>query len=272
MERIATGYQLAEAPVAGDDGGVFFSDALGGGVHHWSPATGEVETVIPKRRGVGGMALHADGGLVVSGRDVSHVRDGESRTLFADDAIAGINDLTVDPDGFVIAGLLRFRPFAGEPPVPGEFVRIGPGGESTVVLPGVRWANGCAFSPDGDVFYGCDYDRGVVLAAARLPDGGCGEPRVAVESPSGAADGLALDEEGCLWVALGPGGKVGRFRPDGTPDLELDVPGGFVASLCFGGADARDLFVTALAGDDGPGSVFLTRAPVAGAPVEHARY
>src|SRR5213595_3775936 len=109
MERLTGGYLLAEAPVAAPDGGVLFSDALGGGVRHWSPATGAVETVIPKRRGVGGMALHADGGLVVSGRDVSHVTGDQSRVVFADEAIAGLNDLTVDPDGHVVVGVLRFR-------------------------------------------------------------------------------------------------------------------------------------------------------------------
>jgi sugar lactone lactonase YvrE len=57
MERIASGYALAEAPVASADGGVYFSDALGGGVYQWAPATHEVETVVPKRRGVGGMGV-----------------------------------------------------------------------------------------------------------------------------------------------------------------------------------------------------------------------
>jgi len=71
MERLTDGYQLAEAPVATPAGGVVFSDVLGGGVREWDPATGEVTVVIPKRRGVGGMARHRDGGLVVSGRDVS---------------------------------------------------------------------------------------------------------------------------------------------------------------------------------------------------------
>src|SRR5687768_5135557 len=147
MERIASGYQLAEAPVAMPDGGVAFSDVLGGGVHRWSPATGAVETVIPKRRGVGGMALHRDGGLVVSGRDLSHVRDGVTRTLYDAAHVAGLNDLTVAPDGTVVVGILRFHPFKGETPVPGGFVQVDADGGTSVVMPGIDWANGCAFSP-----------------------------------------------------------------------------------------------------------------------------
>ena len=272
MERIASGYTLAEAPVAADDGGVFFSDALGGGVFRWCPGKGDVETVMPGRRGVGGMALHADGGLVVGGRDVIHVAGGEQRTLYADDSIAGVNDLTVDPDGRVIVGLLRYRPFKGEQPVPGEFVRVEEDGGATDVIRDVQWVNGCAFSPDGRTFYGCDYARGIVLAADREEDGGYGPARTLAESPSGEVDGMAVDENGALWVALGAGGAVGRFRPDGSLEEQLEVPAGFVSSLCFGGSDGRDLFITTLGNpEEDPGAVFLTRAPVAGAPVALAR-
>lgn len=273
MERIAGGYLLAEAPVGAPDGGVFFSDVLGGGVHHWSPGTEAVETVIPKRRGIGGMALHEDGGLVVSGRDISHVSDGKTEILFADDTIKGLNDLTVDADGHVICGVMRFQPFAGEAPVPGEFIRID-GDAATVVLAGVVWVNGCAFSPDGRTFYGCDYQLGLVLAADRHDDGSYGPPKTVASVPGGQVDGLAVDEEGCLWVALGGRGSVGRFRPGGTLDKELDVPASFVSSLCFGGSDGRDLFITTAGNPEDradPGGVFMTRSEVAGAPIMRVR-
>ena len=273
VEIIASGYRLAEAPVATDDGGVIFSDVLGGGVHRWSPSSGSVETVVPKRRGIGGMAAHADGGLVMSGRDLIHVREGISRTLYADSTIAGLNDLTVDPEGNVIVGILRFRPFADEEPVPGSFVSVTGNGATTEVVDDISWANGCAFSPDGSTFYGCDYHRGVVVGAERRGDG-YGPARVVVTSPSGQADGMAVDETGALWVALGARGTVGRFTPDGLLDRELTVPAEFVASLCFGGPDRRDLFITTPDNtiDAGLGGcVFRTRVDVAGATITPAK-
>lgn len=266
MERVASGYALAEAPVGTPDGGVYFSDVLGGGVYQFSPRTGQVETILTKRRGVGGMAIHADGGLVMTGRDVIHVLDGESRTLYADPSLPGLNDMTVDPDGHVIVGCLRFHPFAGEAPVAGEFIRL----DGTVVLPGVLWANGCALSPDGLTFYGCDYQRGLVLAADRNGDHEYGAARTVVVSPSGAADGMAVDEDGCLWVALGASASVGRFTPGGDLDFEIAVDADFVASVCFAGADRRDLFITTTgnpADPEGRGGVFVTRSPVAGLEV-----
>ncbi len=269
MERIASGYQLVEAPVATSDGGVVFSDVLGGGVYEWSPATGVVSTVLERRRGIGGMARHQDGGLVLSGRDIAHLSvDGTTRTIHqADPGVAGFNDLTTDPDGRIVVGQLRFRPFAGEEPVPGEFVAVGGEQLEVTVLDDVLWVNGCQFGIDGRTFYGCDVHRGLVLAVDRDADGRYGNRRVVVVSPTGVADGMAVDEHGAIWVALGPSGSVGRFTPDGTLDLELSVDARFVASLCFGGADGRDLFLTTIGNDREPGAVFHGRAPVAGAPI-----
>lgn len=272
FERIADGYELAEAPVATSDGGVVFADVLGGGVHRWSPATGEVTTVVAKRRGVGGMARHADGGLVMSGRDVIHVTpDGTTRTVYQPpEGVAGLNDLTVDPEGRVVVGQLRFRPFAGETPVPGEFVAVGGSVDPAPVVDDVLWVNGCQFSPDGSTFYGCDVHRGVVLAADRSSDGTYRNRRVAIESPTGVADGMAVDETGAIWVALGPSGSVGRFTPDGELDGEVSMAASFVASVCFGGDDGRQLFATTIGREGESGAVFVGRVDVAGAAITPA--
>jgi len=78
METVAAGFGLVEAPRADAAGNVYFSDVTQGGVYRLAP-DGARSTVVPKRRGIGGLVLHADGGVVVSGRDVVHVRDGERR-------------------------------------------------------------------------------------------------------------------------------------------------------------------------------------------------
>src|SRR5207237_417815 len=77
------------------------------------------------RRGVGGIALHADGGVVVSGRDIVHVRNGENRTLYSIDGVPGWNDICADSTGRVYAGSIRFAVFDPDAaPVPGELWRI----------------------------------------------------------------------------------------------------------------------------------------------------
>src|SRR3982751_1925248 len=72
-DALADGLELGEAPRVDEQGRVWFTNVLGGGVYRWSAGAG-IETMVPKRKGVGGLALHEDGGVVVSGRDIVHVQ------------------------------------------------------------------------------------------------------------------------------------------------------------------------------------------------------
>src|SRR5215471_5882142 len=124
MERVATGYGLIEGPVWDPDRGLYFSDVLNGGVFLLDGA-GKVSPIVPKRRGIGGMALHADGGLVVGGRDIALVSlaGGPSRSLLALDAVPdaiGFNDLTADRAGRIYVGSMAYHVFSSETPKPGD--------------------------------------------------------------------------------------------------------------------------------------------------------
>jgi D-xylonolactonase len=264
VEQLVSGYSLLEGPTVDGQGGVYFSEVLQGGVHRWSPAG--VEEVVAKRRGIGGIVLHEDGGLIVTGRTVVHIRDGHTRVLLDVEGVTGFNDLGTASDGSVYVGSLRFMPFKGEEPVPGEIWRIPPHGDAAPVAGGVLWANGIGFSPDGGTAYGSDYARSCVLAWDMTADGSLAAPRVFAEMPAGSADGIAVDSEGGVWVATGEAGTVVRFRADGSLDRRLDVPGPFVSSLCFGGTDMRDVFVTT-----GDGKLLRGRSPVAGVSLPLAR-
>ena len=130
METLVFGYGLVEAPRVDGAGNLYFSDAIDGGVYRRAP-DGAMSIVVPKRRGVGGLVLHADGGVVVSGRDVSHVREGETRVLLTVEGVLGFNDLSTDAAGRVFVGSLRSPALQNEGRVPGELWRVdGPGGRS----------------------------------------------------------------------------------------------------------------------------------------------
>ncbi len=273
METVAYGYGLVEAPRVAADGTLYFSDVTLGGVYHRSP-DGVVETVVPKRRGVGGMALHADGGVVVSGKDVSHVRDGTTRVLLTVDGAVGFNDLTTDAAGRVYVGSLRSSAFEDGDRIPGELWRIDGEGRAVEVYGGIDFANGVGFSPDGRTVYHSNYSAGVVLAHDVSDDGRGSNRRIFARVPRGNPDGLAVDESGCVLVALAPGGGVARFTPAGELDTIIEVPARFVTSLCFGGGDRRDLYVvTADNTEDASrgGTIFRTRAGVAGLVAPLAR-
>jgi gluconolactonase len=261
---------LLEAPRLAQDGAFVYSDVLAGGVFR-GDAAGDVAELLPKRRGIGGIVAHADGGWVISGRTLVHLRpDGEQRELNSGAGFCGFNDLGVSADGSVLAGGLRYRPLAGEPAQPGALLAISPQSEVRVLSEEVTWPNGIGVSPDGRTVYCSDYARATVVA---IPAEG-GAARDFARAPRGSADGLALDAEGGVWVALGEGAGIARFHADGSLDGVAEVPARFVSSLSFGGEDMREVLITTadnLVEEELGGSLLRARSSVAGLPLALAR-
>jgi gluconolactonase len=272
LETLAFGYGLIEGPRVDGAGNLYFSDVRNGGVYRRRP-DGEIETVVPKRRGVGGIALHAAGGLVISGKNICHVKDGQTRIVFAKEGVPGFNDLFTDAQGRVYTGSMRSNPFAATGPrTPGECYRIDSQDHATELYGGVSLSNGIGFSPDGKTLYHSDTARGLILVHTLDANGVAHAGRhIAVE---GAPDGLAVDAEGHVWVALYEAGAVQRLSPEGARGERVSLPSRAVTSLCFGGPDLRDLYIVTADNSDDPsraGTIFRTRSPVPGLPAPFAR-
>jgi len=279
MERVATGFGLIEGPVWDPAKGLYFSDVPNGGVHLLD-RSGKVSQVVPKRRGIGGMALHANGGLIVGGRDIALVslEDGATQTLLPLGAIpgaTGFNDLTTDAVGRIYVGSLAFRVFGGDEPKPGHLHVIHPDGTMRTLSDGVMLTNGLGFSPDGKRLYHSDSRAGLVRVYDVHTDGSVGPWQTfASLAPSGVPDGLKVASDGSVWVADAHGGRVAVFEPSGAHRKDVSVPLPMVTSVCFGGDDLRDLYIVT-GSRGGPhencGSIFRTRVEVAGLPLSAAR-
>ena len=279
MQQIATGYGLIEGPVWDPAHGLYFSDVLNGGVFLLDRA-GKVSQVVPKRRGIGGMALHEKGGLVVGGRDIAHVSPdgGVPKTLLALDAIpgaTGFNDLTTDQAGRIYAGSLAFKVFGGERPKPGFLHVIDLDGTMRTLSDGILLTNGLGFSPDSKRLYHSDARAGIVRVYDVAPDGSVGTWRqFASIDPGGVPDGLKVASDGSVWVADAHGSRVVVFNADGTHRTNLAVPLPMVTSVCFGGDDLRDLYIVT-GSRGGPsencGSIFHMKVDVPGLALPPAR-
>ncbi|HKA54364.1 MAG TPA: SMP-30/gluconolactonase/LRE family protein [Candidatus Binatia bacterium] len=273
LETLASGYGLLEGPRVDAADNLFFSDVTNGGVYRRAP-DGTVATVVPRRRGVGGIALHADGGVVVSGKNVCHVKDGQTRILFQRDDIPGFNDLFTDSAGRVYVGSLRSDPFKPGARVPGELWRLDGEGNMVQLYGDVGLTNGIGFSPDGRTLYHADSAAQHLIVHDVAPDGSCRNRRAISVRAVGGPDGIAVDEAGAIWVAIYDGGCVARFMPDGKLDRKIAVPAKVVTSLCFGGKDRRDLYIVTADNTEDPerkGTIFRTRVDVAGVPAPLAR-
>ena len=279
MQQVATGYGLIEGPVWDPAHGLYFSDVINGGVFLLDRA-GTVSQVVPKRRGIGGMALHESGGLVVGGRDIACIslKDGTKKTLLEQAAIpgaTGFNDLTTDVAGRIYVGSLAYKVFGGEAPRPGFLHVIDLDGGMRTVSEGILLTNGLGFSPDGKRLYHSDARAGIVRVYDVKSDGGVGPWRQFAAMGEGRVpDGLKVASDGSVWVADAHGSRIAVFAADGAHLRDIAVPLPMVTSLCFGGDDLRDLYIVtgSRGGPSGNcGSIFKVRTEVAGLALPPAR-
>ena len=209
------------------------------GVHRGGDTVG---AVVPAADG--GWLLAADGGFTHLGADgtarVLITLAGEGGTEA--DGGTRMNDAACDPAGRFLAGTMAFD----ERPGAGALYRLDLDGTVTTVLDGLTVSNGIGWSPDGGTVYLADSGPGVVHAFDYdLGSGAFGDGRVLLrfEGDDGVADGLTVDDEGCLWTALWGGGQVRRWSPDGELLAVVEVPGVAQTSSCAFAGPGRDLLV-----------------------------
>ena len=278
MELLTKGYGLVEGPVWVPGRGLLFSDVHGGGVFCLH-ADGATTTVFPHRRGIGGLALHERGGLVVGGRNIAFesFASGDTVVLLDRDMAngnVGYNDITADAAGRLYAGSLGSPVFDGAEQVAGDLHVVDLDGSTRVVARDIALTNGLAFSPDGRTLYHADSGRQSVLRYDVLANGDLGAKQTFAQTANGAPDGLVVATDGSVWVAIAGGGCVDVFEPDGRMRQRVTIPLPMCTSLCFGGDDLQDLYVvTGSPGGPGgtDGSVYRTRVDVAGLPVPAAK-
>lgn len=279
MEKLTEGYGLVEGPIWVQGRGLMFSDVLSGGVFCIDEA-GELSTIFSHRRGIGGMSLHENGGMIVSGRNISwkSIPEGQTVTVLDRDeekGLVGFNDITTDEAGRVYAGSLGASPVFedGRDPRAGDLYVIDLDGSVRVVANDIMLTNGLGFSPDGRTLYHSDSTRRHVNCYAVNDDGSLGPKEVFTTTDAGP-DGLAVSVDGRVWVALAGGGGVGVYNTDGGFDRLVEIDRPMCTSVCFGGDDLRDLYIVSGsqgAANDKAGAVYRTRVDVAGLPVPLAR-
>lgn len=138
---------------------------------------------------------------------------------------------------------------------------------------GLVLPNGLGWSPDGRTFHLADSVAGIVYRAGVDTAGRLGErvPWLRLAPAEGMPDGLGVDAEGCVWLALWGGGEVRRYAPDCRVVGRVALPVSQVASCALG--PGPTLYVTTAAAGTDPaaeplaGSVFAVAAPAPAVPV-----
>jgi sugar lactone lactonase YvrE len=263
------------------DGALLWVDIVTGEVFHHTLATGEtvsmrlgqqVSAVLPRRNG--GYLLTLPDGVFA----VDSIEQGAPLRAVAaiepDKPRQRTNDAKCDPAGRLWSGTMS----RDRVPDVGSLYRLDPDLTLTRVLTGVSVSNGIGWSPDGTRMYYVDSaPRTLDVLDYDLATGEASGRRrlVDIEPEDGSPDGLAVDADGCIWLAVWGSGAIWRYAPDGSLEDRIAVPSRNAASCCFGGPDLEDLFVTtasaelseqALEADPTAGGVYRLRPGVRGLP------
>lgn len=270
--------ELGEGPVWDPRAAcLYFVDILRGDVHRYEPATRALRTYRVDQS-VGALALTEAHDLVLAVRDgFARLDLGSGRltmiaSVEADRPEHRMNDGNCDRDGGFWAGTMALDEHAGA----GALYRLDPDGRVTTMLRSVTISNGLDWTDDGRTMYFIDSPTQSVDVFDVGPSSGAIDNRrtlVRIPPDDGAPDGLTLDADGHLWVALWGGGAVHRYAPDGRLERIVRLPVTYPTSCAFGGADLRDLYITTASMALGPadrerqpeaGGLFRCRPGVAG--------
>ena len=223
-----------------------------------------VVAAVRPRRG-GGAVFGIERGFALEDADGTLRELGELWT----DGNLRMNEGACDPDGRFYCGSMANdkRPGAG------ALHRLDPDGSVRVALPCVTVSNGLDWSPDGNRAYYNDTDSYGTDVFDYEPGAGLTSRRRFVDTGAFRPDGLTVDAEGGVWIALSNGGAVHRYSADGILAEVIELPVTKVTACTFGGPQLDQLFITTsrenLAPDDEPraGSLFRAEPGVTGLPV-----
>lgn len=221
-------------------------DIPGGKVHRTDPESGHTDSL-----DLGppvSLALPTSGGdvLVAAGnRLVTLSGDTVTETVAEIPPLPSIrfNDGRCDPRGRLLIGSMHTEKRPGT----AALYRLEPDRTLTTVVAEVTVSNGLGWSPDGSTLYYVDtprlcvemFDYDVDTASVSGH-----RPFVDLAGVTGRPDGLAVDADGGVWVALIAGGALHRYTVDGRLDRIVPLPVSHPTSCAFGGDDLTDLYVT----------------------------
>lgn len=264
-------------------GELYWVDIFKGQLFRWLPKSG-ISLIAEIDQPLGFVVPSDSGGWIAGLRD-GFARIDKSGTFefissITDGAGYRLNDGKADRWGRVWAGTV-----CDSNPVNGSLYRLERDGSLIHIRSDLRFPNGIAWSPDAAAMYVADSLAQKVEVWTCTSVGSHEFDQlsdvIAIPSELGRPDGMTVDSQGGVWVAMFGGGSVLRFTPDGKLDLKIELPVANVTTVTFGGEDFADLYITTaryaltgaelLANPRAAGAIFRCRPGVKGLPVDLGR-
>jgi sugar lactone lactonase YvrE len=236
------------------------------------------QTVVEFAETAGAVVSSRDGEVLVAGaRRLYYISAGgtiaEGPEIVPEGTASRMNDGRCDPAGRFLVGTVALDDRVNQE----VLVRVETDGGITVIDDDIGLSNGLAFTPDGAQMYSIDSTRGTVwIRDYDAASGAVGRRREFLHVTGGDPDGMCLDSEGNLWIAVWGGGEVRGYSPAGEPIAVIETGAPNTTSVAFVGPDLDRLLITSarlplseavLAEHPDSGRLFIADVGVAGAAV-----
>ena len=260
-----------------------YVDIMAGGVHRARLSHGRLQPVrsytLDVPVGAANPLADGSGWLLAAGPGFVRLDEDGSTTVLAQPeqgrTDVRMNEAVCDPSGRLVAGVMAYD----ESPI-GRLLSCDLDGSVRTLIRGTAIANGTAWTPEGTTMYWADSGFGTLSAFDYDPGtGSLGERREVLQraAADGVPDGIALDDEGCIWTALWGGRSVLRVTPTGEVQAVVELPVDQPTAVAFAGTtllittSRQGLDASTVAGQPLAGAVFAVDVGVSGPPARPFR-
>lgn len=255
-----------------NEGSLYFTDIEGCRIYQLFPSDGSLR-VTEKDARVGCMVLHQNGGIVMARTNqLIHWNEG-AQTLLLEQQFPSYlryNDGKCDCYGNLWVGTMAIDQNHPNARRGGSLFCIR-NGEVKAAYEGYTIPNGLAWSKDNQKFYHIDTARGEIEVYDIEEQWKLRDRRtlVRINPEEGSPDGMCMDDQGNLWVAMWGGSRINGYdTSSGKKIEEIQIPDLNVTCCCFGGETGKQLFVTTARDEnENGGQIYAIEMPVAGAEV-----
>jgi len=253
VEKLGGDYAFTEGPAADAEGNVYFTDQPNDRIVKWS-IDGKLSDFMKPCGRSNGLCFDAKGNLIACADEKNELwsisPDGKATVLvkeYKGKLLNGPNDIWIRPDG----GMYFTDPFykrdywkRGAKEQDGEHVYYLSADYKTLtrVTTDLRQPNGIIGTPDGKILYVADIGASKTYLYEIQADGSLANKKLFCSMGS---DGMTIDDQGNVYLT---GRGVTVFDKGGQKILNIPVPEGWSANVCFGGKDRQTLFITASKG------------------------
>jgi sugar lactone lactonase YvrE len=238
LTPLANGFCFGEGP-RWFEGLLWFSDMLGEAVHTVD-LQGDLATLPLAGHAPSGLGFRPDGSLLIASTENRQLLryDGDSVAILSDlsDAVpANLGDMVVDDLGRAYVGSQAFED--------GVIMRVDPDETFTVAAGDLDFPNGMVITPDRTSLIVAESVGRRLTIFTIAADGSLTDRRVFADGLDGPPDGIALDAEGGVWVAMTLANQFERIIEGGTVTDRIDIGDRTAIACTLGGPERRTLFM-----------------------------